>query len=120
MFKKADFILIAAVLLVALGFMLGFYLMPFEGAPVVCVYINGEKIDSLPLEGDYRQIPIETQYGYNLLIVSEGMAFIDESDCHTRSCVSNRVISRPGSMIICAPHNLVVKIETVPEEGGAQ
>ena len=120
MFKKADLILIMAIVFVAFGFMLGFYMIPFEGDPVVCVYIGGEKIDSLPLEGDYRQIPIETQYGYNLLVISEGMALIDESDCMTRSCVSNRVISRPGSMIICAPHHLVIKIETVSEEGGVQ
>ena len=120
MFKRADFILIAAIIIVMLGFMLGIYLIPFEGAPVVCVYINGEKIDSFELEEEYREVPIQTQYGYNLLIISEGMAFIDESDCGTRSCVSRGAISRPGSAIICAPHHLVVKIETVPDEGGAQ
>ena len=118
MFKKADLIFSAAVIVTAFICSFCVYLLPFEGEPVVNVYIDGEKIDSLLLEGEYRQIPIETIYGYNLLIISEGMAMIDESDCHTRSCVSSRVISRPGSMIICAPHHLVVKIETAAEGSG--
>lgn len=117
MFKKADLILISVIVLIAFGFMLGVYMVPFEGVPVVSVYIDGEKIDSFPLEGEYRQIPIQTQYGYNLLILSENMAMIDESDCHTGSCVSSRFISRPGTMIVCAPHHLVIKVEAVSEEG---
>jgi hypothetical protein len=119
LFKKADVILIAALVLVCLIFVLAVYLIPFEGKPVVNVYIDNELIDSFDLEDEdeeYREVEIETQYGYNLLIVSEGIAFIDESDCHTGSCVSSKVISRPGSMIICAPHHLVIKIETVPDE----
>ena len=67
----------------------------------------------MPLEGDYRQLNINTVYGHNLLIISEGIAMISESDCNTKSCINRGAISRPGSMIICAPHNLVVKIEAM-------
>jgi hypothetical protein len=97
--------------------MLGVYLIPFEGQSVVCIYIDNEKIDTYTFDEEYQEIEIETSYGYNKLIISEGMAFISESNCHTGSCVSNKPISRPGSMIICAPHHLVIKIETIPDEG---
>ncbi len=120
MFRKTDIILALSIVLIAFFVMLGIYLIPHEGKPVVCVYIDGDKIDTYDLYGDYREINIETQYGYNNLILSEGIAFVDESDCSTGSCVSSRPISRPGGMIICAPHHLVVKIETVPDDGGTQ
>ena len=119
MFKKADLKLILSIIILSFILMMVIYLIPFEGEPYVSIYINGDKVDSYPLDGEYREIPIETVLGYNLLIISDGMAFIKEADCHTRSCISSRVISRPGSMIICAPHNLVVKIDTL-EEGGVQ
>ena len=120
MFRKADIILALSIVLIAFFAMLGIYLIPYEGKPVVCVYIDGSKIDTYDLDGEYREINIETQYGYNKLILSEGIAFIDESDCSTGSCVSSRPISRPGGMIICAPHHLVIKIETIEDTGGGQ
>ncbi len=115
MFKKTDLILIAAIVVISFGFMLGIYLIPFEGEAVINVYVDGQKTDSFSFDQEYVEVPIETSYGYNLLIISENMAFIDESDCTTRSCISKGAISRPGSMIVCAPHHLVIKIETLPE-----
>jgi hypothetical protein len=120
LFKKADIFLAVGIVIIMLLVLLGIYLIPNFGKPVVCVYIEGEKIDEYDLAGEYREIDIETQYGYNLLIISEGMAFIDESDCTTGTCVSSRPISRPGAMIICAPHHLMIRIEAVPDDGDAQ
>ncbi len=117
MIKKTDIIIIAAFLALSLILMLAVYLIPFEGQPVVSVYIDNEKIESYSFEDEYTEVDIDTQYGYNKLIISEGMAFISESDCHTGSCVSTKSISRPGSMIICAPHHLVIRIDTIPEGG---
>lgn len=113
MFRKSDILIISIIFVLSFLLLLIVYLKPFEGVPVVNVYIDNNKIDSFLLEGEYQQIPIQTSYGYNLLIISENMAFIDESDCNTQSCVSRNVISRPGSMIICAPDHLIIKIETI-------
>ena len=96
-------------------FSLVFYLKPFEGEYVVNVYIDSSLIESHSLEGEYRQIDIDTVYGHNLLIISEGFAMISESTCNTKSCISHGAITRPGSMIICAPHNLVIKIEAIKD-----
>ena len=63
MFKKADLILISSLLVLSFVFMMGFYLIPFEGEPYVSIYINGDKVDSYLLEGDYREIPIENCVG---------------------------------------------------------
>lgn len=119
MIKKRDFIIIVSIFIVVSVIALVNYLIPFEGEAVVNVYIDGKLIDSFILDGEYRQVPIRTSYGYNLLILSENMAFIDEADCNLKSCVSRGVISRPGSIIICAPHHLVIKIETIKFYKGA-
>ncbi|MCK5129718.1 MAG: NusG domain II-containing protein [Clostridiales bacterium] len=116
MIRKTDIIIISIIIVVSLLFSFILYLIPFEGEYFVTVYIDGDLVERLPLEGDYQQIDIETQYGTNLLIISEGNAFIYQSNCNTKSCISRGIINRPGAMIICAPHNLVVKIESFKEE----
>ncbi len=116
MFKKADLIVIAIIILLSSIFAFVFYIVPFEGEYMVNVYIDNTLTDSFPLHGDYVQLNINTVYGSNQLIISNGFAMINDADCSTRSCVSRGTISRPGSMIICAPHNLIIKIEAVEEE----
>ncbi len=117
MIKKTDILISVSILALSLIAMLAVYLIPFEGEPVVSVYIDNEKIDSYSFDEEYQEIDIDTQYGENVLIISEGMAFISESDCHTKSCVATKSVSRPGSMIICAPNHLVIKIETLSKSG---
>ena len=60
MFKKPDIFIISIILVLLFLLLLIVYLKPFEGVPVVSVYIDNNKVDSFLLEGEYQQIPIQT------------------------------------------------------------
>ena len=47
---------------------------------------------------------------YNLLMISDGTAFVSDADCPDKLCVKQRAISRNGESIICLPHKLVIRI----------
>lgn len=84
---------------------------PFEGDLYVCIYIDKKLIECRELTHEYDEVNIDTIYGHNKLIISESMAFIYESDCRNSHCMNAGIITRPGGIIVCAPHHLVIKIE---------
>jgi hypothetical protein len=110
--KKIDIFIIISILACCFILSIFSYAKPFEGEPVVNVYIDGKKYDSLKLSEDI-EVPIKTSYGFNNLSIKDNIAKIDDSDCNTKSCISKGGINRPGSIIVCAPHHLVIKIETI-------
>lgn len=58
--------------------------------------------------GEYK---IQTDYGYNILVIDSGMVYIKEADCDNKICVNTREISVAGVAICCLPHKLLVYIE---------
>lgn len=116
LFKKRDIMIFASVLVLALAGAVISWLLPFDGELTAAIYIEGELMDRITLEdGYYRELPIQTAYGRNLLILSEGMVWVEDSDCANGICVRQGAISRPGEVIVCAPHRLLVKVEAVCE-----
>lgn len=109
--RKLDVVLIATLLVFSIILSLILWAMPFEGAYYAVVYIDGEMIERIPLDQTFKQTDIITGLGMNKLIVSEGMAFIESADCKQQDCVRSGTIFRPGGMIVCAPHRLIVRIE---------
>lgn len=110
-FKKADLIIIAAILLISFVGALIVFFKPIENELYVCIYIDKELVERRPLTYEYDEVNISTVYGYNKLVISEEMAFIYESDCRHTQCMSVGIINRPGGVIVCAPHHLVITIE---------
>ncbi|MEX1377353.1 MAG: NusG domain II-containing protein [Eubacteriales bacterium] len=88
-----------------------FWVQPFEGQLYASVYIDGEYIESIPLEQDINQVDLVTPYGENILIILNNKAYIKEADCGYEQCVNRGAISRPMQSIVCAPHGLVITIE---------
>ena len=116
--KKADFILIGAVLCAAGALVLFLY---FGGRPgaAVTVAINGETVDTLPLNKDITKEYEGADGGRNLLVIENGKARITEADCPDKICAKHRPVSRSGESIICLPHKLVVTVtEAVPAKDG--
>ena len=109
--KKADIILLACILLAALISAVIFWVQPFEGQLYACIYIDGEYIESIPLQEELNQVDIATPYGENVLIIINNKAYIKESDCGYEQCVKKGAISRPMQSIVCAPHGLVITVE---------
>lgn len=84
-------------------------------ADMVVVYQDGREISRYLLtENETIAIPFDGE-GYNLLMISGGMASVSDADCPDRLCVSQRTISHKGESIICLPHKLVITIDSVKE-----
>ena len=81
-------------------------------AASVSVTIDGELVGIYALSRDL-ELPIETKYGRNLLVIKDGTASVAEADCPDGICVMEHPVSRTGEMIVCLPHHLV--IEVIPE-----
>ncbi|MBQ8596669.1 MAG: NusG domain II-containing protein [Lachnospiraceae bacterium] len=112
---KHDIIFIAVILVLALlmwGYMR--YIGTGNGDTVV-VLQDGREIGHYPLSEDNIYI---IAYGeeYNLLMISNGEAFVSDADCPDGLCVKQRAVSKDGESIICLPHKLVIQVEA-KEEG---
>ena len=113
-FKK-DILFILILLLLAGIIWCLYALIHNNGDNVVVVTRDGEVVEQYSLSEDNVYI---IHYGeeYNLLMISNGEAFVTDADCPDGLCIRQRAISRNGESIICLPHKLVIQVES-KEEG---
>ena len=102
----ADVLLICALLAVALSVFLITELSRGEGAEVV-VSIDGEEVARYPLDEDGEY---SLNGGTNIMVVSEGEAYIREASCPDGLCVGQGRISRTGQTVVCLPNRLMLEI----------
>ena len=107
--KKRDWIFAGGILGLALIIMLWNQIFPSREGNMVSVEVDGNPYQSYSLnkDGNYR---LETKWGYNILVIREGMADITEADCPDEICVRERRISKEGETLVCLPHKLVVTV----------
>ncbi len=115
MVKKADVIIVSAVLLFVV---LSFFLLIKPGAKggekYINIYIDGKKeysYSSINRPKAEEIVKIDNKYGYNEIVVESGCVYIKESDCKGKDCKKTGRISEKDEFIICAPHKLMIKIE---------
>ncbi len=106
---RNDLILISSVLVVAFSV---FMILKFtaKSGNHVKVNLNGKNVAVYPLEKNAEH-KIKTDYGYNLLVIKDGSAYIADADCRDKICQHHRAIKKEGESIICLPHKLVVTVE---------
>ena len=76
----------------------------------VRVAVDGEVVARYSLSED-RTERIETEYGYNILVIENGCADVTEADCKNGICVRSPKIKNSGETITCLPHHLSVTVE---------
>ena len=106
--KKKDFIIVAAVLVVAAVLALVFYFTGTKTSNAVQVKVDGVVTGTYSLAED-REVPIDTEYGHNLLVIEDGAAYMKEADCPDGYCMDQGRISKGGKTIVCLPHKVVVE-----------
>ncbi len=106
--KKADFILIGAVVCVALLIGVILYFAGNNGAYAE-VEVDGKVVETLPL-GENTTYEISTENGTNTLVIEDGCAYMADADCPDLICVKHRKISKKGESIICLPHKVIVTV----------
>ncbi|MEA5050377.1 MAG: NusG domain II-containing protein [Oscillospiraceae bacterium] len=108
-FKRTDVLIIGGVLAAALIWLLVASLTAKTGEYVV-VTVADKPYAELPLDKD-AQLRIETDEGYNLLVIRDGQAWVESADCYNQVCVHTGKVSKELDSIICLPHRVVITIE---------
>ena len=112
---KNDIIFIGALILILV--IIGGVLLIFrDEGNTVKVTVNGKLYATYPLDED-RTVEIKTENGYNVLIIENGQARVEEASCPDGICSSHRPIRFGGASIICLPNKVVVSIVTDEDDG---
>ena len=106
---RADILLIAALLALALGFFAVQRLSRKDGALAV-VYVNGERTAEYPLAEDTTVTLHAPNGGYNILVIKDGVADVTEASCPDKICVNQHAVSKTGEAITCLPNKTVIEI----------
>ena len=111
--KRADLILVVALLLLAGGLYLTMNANRQEGG-VVVVRVNGVETErhSLAVDGTF---PLNG--GTNILVIRDGQAWLSEADCPDLLCVKQGKIHYTGQVITCLPNRLTVTVEGGESDG---
>lgn len=106
--KKADGILIAAVLIAAAVFLIVAW--GRQNGQTAVLYADGTEIGRYPLM-DERTIRVELEDGYNIVVISDGMASVTEADCVNQVCVHTSAVNQTGETVVCLPHKFYIVIK---------
>ncbi len=113
---RNDIILAAVLLLSALAVFMVFRLTMRPGAYVLAAY-DGEEIGRYSLFEDITvKLSPEDDDSYNVLVIKDGEAYIEEASCPDGICSEHRAVKYSGQSIVCLPNKIVV---TVIGEGNA-
>jgi hypothetical protein len=113
---KNDLILIGAILAVLL--IVGASLMLFRSeGDMVVVSVNGEEYATYPLGKD-TVVDIRTGENgeqFNRLVIKDGKAYVEDANCPGGKgdrCTVHAPISYDWESIICAPHEIVIAVQS--------
>ena len=116
MFKKWDIILI--VLLICLSFVpeliFGVMMGKNYNATYAEITLDGKPYKKILLS-EHRgkdKIDIKTELGYNVIEIEDSSIKILDSDCRDKICIKSGFISKPGQLLVCLPHKLMVEIKS--------
>ncbi len=101
--------IVSALLLLAAALFVFHFAAPKPTGAVAKITVNNQTVKTLPLSQN-STYTVETDDGYNVVVVENGRVFVREADCKNQICVKSRAISRPGESIVCLPHKMTVSV----------
>lgn len=111
---KGDKILIISIVVFSLIF-LGFIKNSGTGynKKYISVQVNGEEYKKIIFDKSIigKTIPVETEFGYNLIEVGDERVRVIEASCPDELDVKQGWISHSGEVIVCLPNKLVIEIK---------
>lgn len=84
---------------------------------VALVHDGDGKVHTLPLDEDTTLV-VETSLGTNTIEVWDGAVSMKDADCPNGTCLQHAPMSKPGSQIICLPHELWIEVVPEGDKGG--
>ena len=84
----------------------------------ISIQVNGKEVKKIIYDTKLigTTIPIETEYGYNLIEIGDEEVRVIEADCPDKIDVKQGYISRIGETIVCLPNKMVVEIKGIAED----
>lgn len=117
---KGDKILIIAIIIISL---VSLRVIRNSGTgyrqKYISIQVNGEEYKKIIFDKAIigKTIPIETEFGYNLIEIGDGEVRIIEASCPDELDVKQGYISNSGEVIVCLPNKLVIEIKGTDEIG---
>ena len=112
--KKKDFIIIAAILLVACIFYIVFNLQSDKGAAKAEIYYESELIMTVMLnENEDRTFKLPQNEHVVFHLYEDGSICFEESDCPDKVCINSGRLKHIGSSAACLPNKVILKIVPV-------
>lgn len=115
MFKKWDIILIIFLILISFipELILGTMLGKSYNETYAEITVEGKLYKKILLSAHRgeKQFKIQTEDGYNLVIVKDDSIAIIEADCPDKVCIKPGFISKPGESLVCLPHKVMVEVK---------
>ena len=82
---------------------------------VAVVTVDGAVWDILPLSAAERAVfTVKTPRGQNRIVLNGGTVAVADADCPNRLCQKQGAIARPGEVIACLPHHLLIEVREAP------
>ena len=72
-------------------------------------------IDFKRLDKD-ETVDINTEKGFNEILVSKDGAKMIAADCRDLICIKEGLIDKPGETIVCLPHNVIITVKGSNQE----
>ncbi|MBU5455037.1 NusG domain II-containing protein [Caproiciproducens sp. MSJ-32] len=120
MFKKLDFVIIGVLML--LSFLPEMILGASVGKGLKNTYaeitIAGETYKTIPLSNHKGEdiIKIETEDGYNIVLVKDNKIGIIDADCPDKVCMNPQYIEKAGESLVCLPHKVMIEIKGISDD----
>ena len=111
---RLDIIVISAILVFALLFLLFMTLFKKEGA-VVSVEIDGKTVAEHSL---YKNGVFPLNGGTNVLVIENGTAYLNYSNCPDHVCENTGKIRYVGETIVCLPNRITITVIGDSADGG--
>lgn len=116
---KGDKILVLIIIILSLSSMVLINRQAFsDNEKYVSIQVNGKELKKIIFDTKLigTTIPIETEYGYNLVEIGEEQVRVIEADCPDKIDVKQGYISRIGETIVCLPNRMVVEIKGIAKD----
>ena len=84
------------------------------------IQVDGREIKKIIFDSNIvgKEIPIKTEYGYNLIEVGDGKIRVVEASCPDKIDVKQGYISKIGETIVCLPNKMLIEIKGIDGRDG--
>lgn len=85
----------------------------------ISIQVNGEEVKKIIFDKSVvgKEIPIESEYGFNLVEIGDEKVRVVEADCPDKIDVKKGYISKIGETIVCLPNKMIIEIKGIQRDG---